>query len=174
MSTQEIRPYEYFLMPGYIYLNREPSLLSTVVGSNVAVAIWDQKKIYGGMANFLYPQASSASAATPQYGDVAVAYLIKMFMKEGADRKNLRAQIFGGAEKESLEIKRNARENVRIARKILRTFRVEIISEDMGGHMGRKIVYNTLKNEAIVYKVSDLRSSDWFPYVTGSDRGSVR
>jgi len=30
--------------------------------------------------------------------------------------------------------------------------------------MGRKVVYNSLKNEAIVYKVSDLRSSDWYTY----------
>lgn len=43
--------------------------------------------------------------------------------------------------------------------------RIKIISEDIAGNMGRKIVYNTERNEAIVYKVNKLRSGDWYPYV---------
>ena len=60
---------------------------------------------------------------------------------------------------------RIARENVQMARKILRSHRIKIISEDTGGNMGRKIVYNTQRNEAVVYKVNNLRQGDWYPYI---------
>lgn len=36
---------EFLLRPGYIFFNAEPSLFSTVLGSNVAVSIGDQKNI---------------------------------------------------------------------------------------------------------------------------------
>jgi chemotaxis protein CheD len=55
--------------------------------------------------------------------------------------------------------------NVSKARQVLRLANVPVISEDTGGRMGRKIVFNTLKNEAIVYKVNTLRKGDWYPYV---------
>lgn len=51
-----------------------------------------------------------------------------------------------------------------MARKFLAKHGIKIISEDTGGNMGRKIVYNTLTNEAIIYKVRQLRRCDWYPY----------
>lgn len=65
----------------------------------------------------------------------------------------------------SLECVKAARENIRIARSILREQRIKTISEDVGGSMGRKIVYNNFKNEGVVYKVNVLRSGDWYPYI---------
>ena len=52
-----------------------------------------------------------------------------------------------------------------MARRFLAKHGIKIISEDTGGNMGRKIVYNSLTNEAIIYKVHNLRRGDWYPYV---------
>ncbi len=169
MSEGEIQFFEYYLLAGYIFLNAEPSLISTVVGSSVAVALWDPKKKYGGMAHYLYPFTKVREAATSQYGNVAVRYLIKMLAQEGTKEKDIKAQIFGGAETLSPEGTKIARENIGVAKSTLQKFGIEIISEDVGGGLGRKVVYNTLKNEAIVYKVNSLRSSDWYPYLNGRD-----
>lgn len=81
----------------------------------------------------------------------------------------MKAQIFGGAETGEQECIRIARRNVSMARKTMLELNIQIVSEDTGGSLGRKIVYNTEKNEAIVYKVNGLRGSDWYPYV--NDRG---
>jgi chemotaxis protein CheD len=168
MTNKDLVLFEYFLLPGYIFLNRGPSLISTVLGSNVAVSLWDRKKKYGGMVNYLYPALESGGASSSAYGNVAIPHLAKMLINEGTKRKDIKAQIFGGAEKESLESAKIARKNVSAARKILRELRIDIVSEDIGGRLGRKIVYNSEKNEAIVYKVNDLRCSDWYPY--GNER----
>jgi chemotaxis protein CheD len=164
MNGRDLQLYEFLLLPGYIYFNAEPSLLSTVLGSNVAVSLWDQKKKQGGMANYLYPSAKPGQTTTAQYGNVAIQHLITMFLEEGAKQKDLKAQIFGGSTREAKECRQVARENILVAKRVLTKFRIDVVSEDVGGQMGRKVVYNSLKNEAIVYKVSDLRSSDWYPY----------
>jgi len=170
MNKRDLELFEFFLLPGYVFFNVEPSLLSTVLGSHVAVSLWDQKKKQGGMANFLYPTTKPSQAATSQYGNVAVQHLVNMFLEEGTKLKDIKAQIFGGSTRESPECRQVAKENILVAKKVLIKLRIEIISEDVGGQMGRKIVYNSLKNEALVYKVSDLRNSDWYPYNPEGDR----
>ncbi|MEA3417388.1 MAG: chemotaxis protein CheD [Thermodesulfobacteriota bacterium] len=169
MKEKDIRLYEYYLKPGYIFLNTEPSIISTVVASCVAVSLWDCRKKYGGMAHYLYPFTDSGDKTTARYGNVSISYLIRMFLKEGTNKKNIKAQIFGGASlQQSTESREVAKENVRIARSVLKGFKIRIISEDVGGAIGRKLVYNTSTNEVIVYKAKKLRRSDWYPYI--SDR----
>jgi chemotaxis protein CheD len=158
--------YEYYLKPGYIFLSSKPSIISAVIGSRVVVSLWDCNRQYGGVANYSYPLIDNKKEATAHYGNVAVSYLIRMFLKEKTNIKNIRAQIFGGASlRQSTECKEVAKENVRIARSVLERFRIRIISEDVGGEVGRKLVYNTSTNEAIVYKAEKLRQNDWYPYV---------
>jgi chemotaxis protein CheD len=165
MGDRDIRFYEYYLKPGYIFLNREPSNISTVVGSCVAVSLWGCKGNYGGMAHYLYPFADNRDRATAKYGNVAINHLIKIFLDWDADRRDVGAQIFGGASlRHSTECEKIAQENIRVARCVLERSGIKIISEDVGGDMGRKVIYNTYSNEAIVYKTERLRGSDWYPY----------
>jgi chemotaxis protein CheD len=165
MAGSEIKLRDYFLSPGFIYLSEEPSLISTVVGSCVAVSLWDCKKECGAMAHFLYPSTDARAQASAKFGNVAIQYLIKLFLVEGSKVKDLRAQIFGGAISPTGGCERIGAENIRVAKRMLAGRRIPVISEDVGGTMGRKIVYNTAKNEAVVYKVNQLRKGDWYPYI---------
>jgi chemotaxis protein CheD len=164
MCGKESPLIDCFLPPGHIYLGRKPSLIWTVLGSCVAVALWDSRKAIGGMAHFLYPFTEDRRHATAEYGNVAVRCLVKMFLEKNAQAKDLRAQIFGGAVSGATECAKIAEENVRTARMILRRAHIVIGSEDTGGRMGRKIVFNTKSNEAVVYKVNEIREDDWYPY----------
>jgi chemotaxis protein CheD len=87
------------------------------------------------------------------------------FPRTGRKKKDLQAQLFGGAATEDPLCAQIAGENVAVARRSLTKHGIRIISEDTGGNMGRKIVYNSLTNEAIIYKVQNLRRGDWYPYV---------
>jgi chemotaxis protein CheD len=165
MDGKEIKPScEYFLLPGYIFMSPEPYLISTVLGSSVAVALWDAESKLGGMATFLYPVRQRTDKVTAIYGNVAIPHMIKMFLEEGAKKENLQSQIFGGSGADLLEAQNIADENIDIARSILKKYGIKVISEDVGGRLGRKIVYNTFQNEALIYKVATLRSGDWYPY----------
>jgi len=169
MKEGEIQLYDYFLKPGYIFVSREPVIISSVLGSCVAVTLWDSKEQYGGMTQYFYPFIEEAERATARYGNAALNHLVKMFFEDGAVRENVLAQIFGGASisEETLSV---SEENIRIARQILNQMDIRIVSEDVGGGLGRKLIYNTLTNEAIVYKANKLRKGDWYPYIHDSRR----
>ena len=164
MFGKEVTLCEYMLLPGYIFLNPEPSLISTVLGSNVAVSLWDEKRKCGGMTNYLYPENGSDEPARAWYGNVAIKHLARMLVEEGAKRRDIKAQIFGGAATDDRNCIEIARRNVLVAKKMILELRIDLVSEDTGGNLGRKVVFNSEKNEAVVYKVGNLRSSDWYPY----------
>ncbi len=163
---QAIRPQEYFLRKGYIYIPRVPTLIATVLGTGVAVCIWDRKRKKGGMNHFLYPETKKRSESTPRFGNVAVYALLRFICEDGSKLKNLEAQIFGGAAPENCtsETRNIARENVQIARRMLIRYGVKITAEDTGGRKGRKIIFNTYTNEVAIMHVERIRKEDWYPY----------
>lgn len=164
MVENGLKAEEYFLRPGFIFLSRMPIIISSVLGSAVAVALWDEKSCFGGLAHYLYPIAVRKDEATAQYGDAAILHLSKMFKQEGSAKTDMKAQIFGGAANEDSECKTVAGNNIATARRMLERLKIKIISEDVGGNMGRKLVYNSSTNEAIICKVKKLRGGDWYPY----------
>ncbi|MBN1847358.1 MAG: chemotaxis protein CheD [Deltaproteobacteria bacterium] len=154
----------YYLKPGYILVADRPTAISTVLGSCVSVCIYDRKRKTGGMNHFLLPTIMKSDAATARYGNVATLTLIVMLINDGSKVKNMEAQIFGGAYNSKISRLDVGQDNIKIARKVLRKKGVRIVSEDVGGEKGRKIVFDTSTNEVAVIKVDKLRKSDWHPY----------
>ena len=164
--TQDTRPVvqDYFLRPGFIYLPDRPTTISTVLGSSVAVSLYDRSLKAGGMNHFLFPYINGREKATTLYGNVAVLTLIRMMTGNGSKSSHLEAQVFGGAFNSEVSKRDIGRDNLRAARHILSGQRIKIVSEDVGGELGRKIVFNTATYEIGILKVGRLRESDWYPY----------
>ncbi|HKK90438.1 MAG TPA: chemotaxis protein CheD [Desulfobacteraceae bacterium] len=154
----------YFLQPGYIFVPDTPFTISTVIGSSVAVVLYDRKNHIGGMNHFQLPFIAEKHRATALYGNVATPALVKMVLSHGSGKKHVEAQIFGGAHDQNRCEKNIGRENIDMAKKVLLEKSISVISEDIGGAKGRKIVFNTNTNEIAVLKVDSLRSEDWYPY----------
>ena len=95
-SNQALDSYEYYLKPGFLYLTREETVIYTVLGSCVAVCLWDRQNRIGAMNHFLYPRTADPAQATTRYGNVAVLTLIRLMLADGGGRKSLEGQIFGG------------------------------------------------------------------------------
>ena len=156
------------LKPGYIFLPHHPTVISTVLGSSISVCLYDKKTGRGGMNHFLFPRREKSQRPTAKYGNVAVAALVRMMINSGATTNNMEAQIFGGAFLPGMMSWDIGRSNVETARAMLKSRKIKIISEDTGGELGRKIVFNTSSFEIAVLRVERLRESDWHPY--NSDR----
>lgn len=161
-------PENYLLRPGYIYIADAKTVISTVLGSSVSVCLFDRKRGVAGMNHFRLPVTRDPSKATALFGNVATLTLIRMLVEDGSKVDHLEAQVFGGAYHPEISPKDIGLENVLIARKVLSRQNLRIVSEDVGGEKGRKIVFDPVKNEAAIIKVDKLRKGDWFPYV--SDR----
>lgn len=157
----------YFLKPGFILVPKDPTIISTVLGSCVAVCVFDRKRRCGAMNHFQLPFIDKAEAATARYGNVATLALIAMMVDSGSRIKDMEAQLFGGACNPRLGSRNIGAENVRVARMVLTRKRIRIVSEDVGGERGRKIVFDSGTNQIAVMKVEKIRQGDWFPYAPG-------
>ena len=160
MTRQECLPAQYFLKPGYAMANREASVIRSVLGNCVAVTFFDQNRCFGGMNQFVFPKTSRREDMTAQYGNVGIRF--KMLLDLGARREGMVAHIVGGAECDIFNDEGLGSKNVRLARMLLEQLRVPVISEDVGGQMGRKVIYHSATNEMIIFKMNSLRDCDWF------------
>jgi len=142
----------------------DPTCISAVLGSCVSVCIYDRKKKCGGMNHFRFPYTGDRKRATALYGNVSTLSLIQMMMDNGSQKEYLEAQIFGGAQNQKIAQEDIGIENIEAARKVLQRCKVRIVSEDVGGLMGRKVVFNTETAELAVIRVQKLRKEDWYPY----------
>ncbi len=161
---QDLIQAKYLLKPGFILVTKTPTLISAVLGSGVAVAVFDRKRGFGGMNHFQYPAPPASGQTTARYGNVATWALVKTMLAYGSKPKHLEAQIVGGAENPETPSDPVARENIRAAQNILRKLKIQSVSQDIGGRKGRKVVFNTATNELVVMKVDRLRQGDWYPY----------
>ena len=85
------------LMPGELYCDRTPQCLTTVLGSCVALCLWDSHLRFGGMNHFMLPNRPSNAPLSFKFGDVAVPELIEAMLVLGSNPRHLQAKLFGGA-----------------------------------------------------------------------------
>ncbi len=151
----------YNLEPGYIFASAHGATIRTVVGSCIAVCVWDEKNMFGGMNHFLYPEILEKGRTTAQYGNIAIPALLRLMEKMGSVKKNIVAQVYGGGKLHTVKENSVGEQNIAIARKLLCKQKIRIISEDVGGAMGRKILFDTESGQVAVLKVHRLREADW-------------
>ncbi|UQZ88509.1 hypothetical protein C4J81_04530 [Deltaproteobacteria bacterium Smac51] len=167
MSTNNaIEVYRYHLEPGGIFALGEPAMVSTVLGTCVAVCLHDRRLKIGGMNHFLYPKTKAfGGRPTVEYANVAIPALIKLMQKQGSRIEDIEAQIFGGGEAAGMISSGNIGDkNIKMARKLLKKSGIKVVSEDVGGLKGRRLIFHTGTNEALVMKTHRIRRGDYYPY----------
>ncbi|MGC8764815.1 MAG: chemotaxis protein CheD [Brevinematia bacterium] len=140
---------EYFLNPGELIFSKKPIVIKTVLGSCVAVTLYDKVNRWGGMCHYLLPVSPSDEHNSTKYGNVAIYTLINKFIKKNNSRKeDLIATIIGGAfiifdEREIFFI---GDRNVDIATEILRKEKIFVKQMHTGGEHGKKVYFNSSTN----------------------------
>lgn len=150
---------QYFLEPGHIFVSEQPYLISTVLGSCVSVCLWDSVRKAGGINHYMWSQSKGNNNA--RYGDVATKHLIRLLLELGCHPSTLKAHIVGGGCNPELS-STIGESNVAIAEEILQTFGIKIITRDVGGQTGRKLIFDNLSGEILVYKGINVRKNDWY------------
>lgn len=135
----------YYLYPGALFAHKHPHIVTTVLGSCVAVCIWDQFLNLGGINHFQLPLWNGQGLASPKYGNIAIKKLLEKMILMGSRKKNLKAKVFGGANvlSQSNDAITVGTKNILIAKEILSEEKISIISANLGGNLGRKLKFNT-------------------------------
>jgi chemotaxis protein CheD len=143
----------HYLYPGALFAHREPHLETTVLGSCVAVCLWDAKSQIGGINHYLLPLWNGEGLPTPKYGNIAIAKLIeKVRTVSGSETNKLVAKVFGGASMwdKAEGLLAVGERNIDLAREYLEKHKIPIVSSDLGGNAGRKVIFNTTDGSVLM------------------------
>ncbi len=144
---------QVYVHPGRTTVSKEAAPLPTIVGSGVAVCLWDPLHGVGGMAHFLLPEAGSAPAAS-RYGDVAMRTLVDELAKAGANTATLRARFYGGSAPPIGSASGHIGDrNVAAAVSFLRARAILIVDRDIGGDGGRKVLFSPRDGSVEVVRI---------------------
>ncbi len=141
----------HFLYPSTMYASHEPSEVTTILGSCVAVCLWDRTSGIGGINHYMLPTWNGMELASPKYGNIAIERLVEKMVQLGCRTNNLVAKIFGGGEVISFSsnIMHIGQRNIMVAEEMLEEKHIPIIGRSTGGNSGRKIIYNTHTGEVL-------------------------
>lgn len=141
----------HFLMPSGLFVSREPHTIVTILGSCVAVCIYDTHLKFGGANHYMLPLWNGSGLASPRYGNIAIGVLLEKMIRFGSDKKNLIAKVFGGARmlNDQSNIFNIGIWNVELAYEIFQKEEIRIIAASTGGVKGRKIYFDTQTGEVL-------------------------
>lgn len=145
---------KHFLFPGTIAVHAQEHEVTTVLGSCIAVCLWDSAAGVGGINHFMLPEWPGDGTPTARYGNIAIERLLNRLLALDCRKENIVAKVFGGA-----NLLRNEREtatvgdrNIILAEDLLRRLDIPVLTADVGGHCGRKVIFNTRTGVVLVAK----------------------
>lgn len=142
---QRIKSETVFVLPGYHFVQSDSDLpISTLLGSCVAACIRDTVSKAGGLNHFLLPEGTENSDVlqSSRYGVNAMEVLINDLLKMGAQKKNLEAKVFGGAQViQTTAMAAVGTQNGDFVKGYLKSEEIPILAEDLGGESPRRIYF---------------------------------
>ena len=141
---------------GEHYVTSDPdTLLTTILGSCVAMCLRDPEAGVGGMNHFLLPEGAGAGTdAGRRYGAYAMEVLINDVLKAGARRDRLEAKLFGGGRMFD-SLKDVGLANADFAERFLRDEAIPVVGGSLRGLGGRRLHYWPVSGRALQRAVTD-------------------
>jgi len=140
-----------YVHPGRIYVASHDALVSTILGSCVAVCLWDPLARVGGMNHFLLPTGKGS-----RYGAGAMPELIEAMVARGALVARIVAKVFGGACVLDAFVgaqKSIGTQNAEVAIRFLAAHSIPVRVDQTGGRRGRKLLFHTGTGQAYVKEI---------------------
>jgi len=142
------------LHPGELFVAREPTLITTLLGSCVSVCLYCPALKVGAMCHGVIPTRGKGEEDSFRFVDSSIAYMVEVMAGiKGFSCRRLEAKLFGGADVLSLRLgllpdsPTIGAQNIIAAREALRKHGVPITVERVGGDQGCKLYFYTHTGE---------------------------
>lgn len=152
-----------FLQTGDCFLGVKPTLVTTVLGSCVAVTMCDPVRGIGALCHAFLPESASFSAKGPdpqvcRFVDTALENMFSSLARLRIDPQSLVVKVFGGANGIMTAGRGNLFDiggrNVTAVRRGLMNVGVPIAKADVGGTQGRKLLFLTHTGDVWVKRLN--------------------
>lgn len=139
--------------PGEHFVGQSNTVIKTLLGSCIAVCLYDAKTGIFGMNHFLLAtdklmRSNILDSRAGYYGVHAMELVINDMIKLGADRRRITSKVFGGGNVVPQLANRGGDfatvgdQNIAFAYEFLKRERIAIASKDVGGKHGRVIYFD--------------------------------
>ena len=157
-----------YLKQGEHYVSKgRPAQVKTVLGSCVSVTMHCPILKIGGITHSLLPFPIPGSTLQPDHKGrfviSSVKLLFELLMTNGAVRNSLEVKIFGGGQmfvpdpdKPVLKSLNIGRRNVETALETIQKLGLSITTTDVGGNLGRKLLFFPHSGDVWVKKINRL------------------
>lgn len=136
----------HYLLPGKVFASAEPFAITAIVGSSVALCLWDPARSVGGAAQFMLPETPQDDYDDTKYGEAACNKLLRRLLDLGAEPRHLQAKVFGGLQPVVTFGNRTdclGTRNVAVAMRFLESKEIHLVAREIGGRSGRKVIFHT-------------------------------
>jgi chemotaxis protein CheD len=147
--------------PGEYFVTRDDTIISTVLGSCVAVGLYDPISGMGGLNHFMLPGEFGRNELirnpNAKYGMYAMELLINELMALGVRRSTIKAKVFGGgavlrfADGTGTNIPRS---NIDFAFAYLEKEGIPVLASDVGGREPRKIFFFARTGKVLLKRIA--------------------
>lgn len=157
MSSASAPLVQLCLKPGELLISREPYEITTVLGSCVAVTMFNRRFGLAAICHAMLPHPfpggcdDQAEAQTYKYVINVLPEMARAFRRTGILPNEVEVKMFGGANVIGHGDDRASQgigsDNVRLARRLIGREGLKIKASNVGGHTGRKILFNTVTGQ---------------------------
>jgi len=147
---------------GMIKYAAAPNTLGTILGSCIGLTFYHKEKKIGLLAHIMLPESNGMPAVPTtsnfeekgKFADIAIIEMINKIKDTGCNLNNIEVKIVGGAQ--MFKVKKNnsiiniGQRNMDKVKDILYKYNIKIKSEDIGGQIGRKVIFDLETGNLII------------------------
>ncbi len=136
-------------------VGQHDDVLFTILGSCIAIMLFDKKYNIGGLAHIMLGKSQDDRLLQPaKYADTAVPYLVRLMTHKGAAPHRLKvAKIAGASEMFPTQDRSQSISmmNIKAVRQVLHQHQIRITAEDLGGNKGRQVKFDTKTGRVSIF-----------------------
>lgn len=145
-----------YLKPGEVFISKGPTLVSTVLGSCVAVTLFSPARRCGAICHAMLPE-NIGTENDLRYVDAALQHIYAQLVRRG-NITDLVVKLFGGAKVLDVGEVSSSRltigdQNILKAEEILAELGFTISARDTGGLRGRKLFFCTRSGDVYLRRM---------------------
>jgi chemotaxis protein CheD len=154
ISTLIAAPSTTMVGMGQSAVAHHPDRLSAVLGSCVGVVLYHSRLRVGALSHVVLPHSNGRPGMAAKFADSAIPHMLELLEKHSAYSSGMVAKIAGGScmfgNGGPLQI---GESNIKAVTKTLDELGIKIVGRDLGGCIGRRILFDAATGQVTVESV---------------------
>ncbi len=153
------------LNPGELIVTEKPGIIRTVLGSCVAVTMYNRRRGIAAMCHAMLPEPGNDTPYTANYAEnykyvtYVVPEMARKMRRHGLKNWEIEVKLFGGSDMitndpEQKSSRPVGRLNIQAVKEMLHKEHLHLRTSDTGGIQGRKILFHTHTGEVYLKRLT--------------------